>query len=400
MDRDIKQFLRNVTHLVPAEELKIKLQKGVPLRIKLGVDPTAQHVTLGWAVVFRKLREFQLLGHKACLVIGDFTAQIGDPTGKSKTRPQLTKEQVSSYTESILQQVFKILDPKDTIVYYNSEWLEKLTFKDLIQLSSKVMVARILERDDFTLRLKECKPLALHEILYPLCQAYDSVQIEADVELGGNDQLFNNLLGRTLMGQFGMEPQVVMTCSLLVGTDGKEKMSQSLGNYIGITESPNEIFGKTMSIPDSLIFNWFELATEVDVTEIENLKKEYIAENLNPRDAKIRLAKEIVALYHDKNQADEAEKYFINTFSKKQIPQDIPELPLKNEWFTNNIIRLNQLLVLLNLVESSGEAKRLIEAGAVSLDGEKCGDISFTYSQEQLKSKVLKVGKHQFRKLI
>lgn len=399
MSDSIEKLLRGTTAIVSKEELEKRIQSGKPLRVKLGVDPTAQHVTLGWAVVFRKLRDFQKLGHEACLIIGDFTAQIGDPTGKSKTRPQLTQEQVNEYTESVLKQIFKILDPEKTQVYRNSEWLGKMSFKDFIHLSSKITVARILERDDFSKRLEESKPLALHEIFYPLCQAYDSVEIRADIEIGGNDQLFNNLLGRTLMGQYEQTPQMVMTCPLLIGTDGKEKMSQSLGNYIGITESPNEMFGKTMSIPDHLIINWLELATDVEPEEIEQFRSEMDKGNLNPRNVKIRLAKEIIALYHNAEAAEAAEQYFIQAFQKKEVPTDIPEKALDQNWFIDGKIRLTQLIVLLEGAKSSGDAKRLMQSGAITVNGEKIIDITQEWTITELDQAILKIGKHTFYKL-
>ncbi len=397
IEEQLRFLKRNTTHIVDEQELLDKLKSGKKLRIKLGVDPTASHVTLGWAVVFRKLRDFQRLGHQACLIIGNFTAQIGDPSGKSKTRPQLTTEQVKEYADSVLDQIFKILDKDKTEVYFNGEWLDNMKLADFIRLASKVTVARILERDDFKNRLKEEKPISLHEIIYPMCQAYDSVELKADVELGGNDQLFNNLLGRTLMTQFSMEGQSVMLCPLLVGTDGKEKMSQSLGNYIGITEEPNEMFGKAMSIPDDIIINWMELTTDISPEEIEKYKTALEKNEINPRDAKLYLAKSLVSVYHGSEAGEKAEQYFIDTFSARKGPTDVEEVTLPGSCLTENGVDIVSLLLELKFADSRGSAKRLIQSGAVSIEGNKITDL---YTQENIKDKVLKVGKHRFCKLV
>lgn len=323
LDQQMDILRRGTTQIIDETDLRKKLAEGRPLRVKLGLDPTAKDVTLGWAVVLRKIRDFQRLGHTGCIIVGDFTALIGDPSGKSKTRRQLTREEVQVNVEAVKEQLYKILIPERTEIFYNADWLGKMTFEDVIRLCSRYTVARILERDDFTNRLRENRPIAMHEIMYPLCQGMDSVEINADIELGGNDQLFNNLVGRTLMEQYGQAPQVVMTCPLLVGTDGKEKMSQSLGNYVSITDSPNDMFGKTMSIPDELIANWFELCTDVPIERV----KELSAEGKNPRDSKVELAKAIVALYHSEDAANEAEQYFVETFSKRQTVTDAPRRP-------------------------------------------------------------------------
>ncbi len=385
---------RGTTEIINEEDLAKKLQSGRSLRIKLGVDPTAKDVTLGWAVVLRKVRDFQRLGHTGCIIIGDFTAMIGDPSGKSKTRKQLTREEVQVNVEAVKDQLFKILIPEKTEIFYNADWLGKMTFEEVIKLCSRYTVARILERDDFTNRLKDNQPVAMHEILYPLCQGMDSVEINADVELGGNDQKFNNLVGRTLMSQYGQEPQIVVLSPLLVGTDGKEKMSQSLGNYVSIIDTPNDMFGKTMSIPDNLIENWFELCTDVPMDEVKGM----LGEGKNPRDAKVRLAKEIVALYHSVEAADEAEQYFINTFSKKQQPVEAEERPIPDD--LGDPIALAALVAALDLAKSNGAARQLIQAGAVGLDGEKVTDPMVRMSPDDLRGKVLRVGKHHFVKLI
>ncbi|MFY9234962.1 MAG: tyrosine--tRNA ligase [Fimbriimonadaceae bacterium] len=298
IEEQLDVLRRGTSEIISEADLAEKLRSGRPLRVKLGLDPTARDVTLGWAVVLRKIRDFQRLGHTGCIIVGDFTAMIGDPSGKSKTRPQLTRDEVMANVETVKQQLFKILIPERTEITYNGDWLGKMNFDDVIRLCSRMTVARILERDDFSKRLAEHKPIAMHEIMYPLCQGMDSVEISADIELGGNDQKFNNLVGRTLMEQYGMAPQVVMLCPLLVGTDGKEKMSQSLGNYVSIVDEPNEMFGKTMSIPDELIWNWFELSTDVPMSELQAMHDGVHEGQIHPMDVKRRLAREIVSLYH------------------------------------------------------------------------------------------------------
>lgn len=393
IDEQLAILRRGTTEIISEEDLRKKLQRGTPLRVKLGVDPTAKSVTLGWAVVLRKLRDFQRLGHQAVLVIGDFTAQIGDPSGKNKTRPQLSREDVQANVDAVLSQIDMILDREKTEIVFNKDWLGKMTFEDVIRLCSRYTVARILERDDFTKRLNEGRPVSMHEILYPLCQGMDSVEIVADVEIGGNDQKFNNLVGRTLMEQYGQEPQVVVLCPLLVGLDGKEKMSQSLGNYIGVRDEPNDMFGKAMSIPDAIIENYFELVTDVPMAEV----KEMLVEGKNPRDAKVRLAKEIVRAYHGDEAAEGAERYFIETFSQKKQPVDAEEAAIPSEVVEDGQVNVPLMLVALGLAKSNSNAKDLMKAGAVSIDGEKLQEARV--SSETLTGKTLKVGKHQFRKL-
>ena len=385
---------RGTTEIIGEAEILSRIAAGRNLRVKLGVDPTAKDVTLGWAVVLRKLRDFQKLGHTACLIIGDFTAQIGDPSGKSKTRKQLSREEVVANVEAVKTQLFKILDPEKTEIYYNKDWLGAMTFEDVIRLCSRYTVARIMERDDFTKRFSTNQPIAMHEILYPLCQGMDSVEIKSDIEIGGNDQKFNNLVGRTLMEQYGLEPQAVVLCPLLVGTDGKEKMSQSLGNYISIVDEPNTMFGKTMSIPDEIIANWFELCTDVPMEEVHLM----LGEGKNPRDAKVRLAREIVSLYHSSECGEEAERYFVETFSQRKIVTDAEELSIVCEWNQDGFVSLPAFLSGNGLAASNGKAKELISAGAVSLDGDKVTELRVPV--DQLIGKVLKVGKHQFRKLV
>lgn len=390
---------RGTLEIISEEDLARKLESGKPLRVKLGVDPTVAHVTLGWAVVLRKLRDFQRLGHTACLIIGDFTAQIGDPSGKSKTRPQLTREQVQDNVRAVSEQVYKILDPNRTEIFYNRDWLGAMTFEDVIRLASKYTVARILERDDFEKRLREERPIAMHEILYPLCQGFDSVRIEADVELGGNDQKFNNLVGRSLMSHYGQEPQVVILSPLLIGTDGKEKMSQSLGNYVSVVDTPNDMYGKTMSVPDALIENWFELCTDVPMDEVQGIVADCASGAMNPRDAKRRLAREIVALYHSAAAAEEADRYFLETFSQRKQPVEAEEVAIPDEALHEGAVVVARLVHALGLAKSLGEARRLIQAGAVAFDGDKVGDPYASIAAEELSGKVLRVGKHQFRRI-
>jgi tyrosyl-tRNA synthetase len=393
IDEQLNLLRRGTTEIISESDLRKKLEMGVPLRIKLGVDPTARHVTLGWAVVLRKLRDFQRLGHTAVLIIGDFTAMIGDPSGKSKTRPQLSREEVQANVDAVMEQVGLILDRSKTEIVFNKDWLGKMTFEDVVRLCSRITVARILERDDFTNRLRDQKPISLHEILYPMCQGMDSVEVKADVELGGNDQKFNNLVGRSLMEQYGMEPQVVMLCPLLVGTDGVEKMSQSLGNYISVVDTPNDMFGKTMSIPDELMKNYFELATDVPTAEASELLEGH------PRDAKLRLASEIVGLYHGEAAAVVAQKFFVETFSQRQQPVDVEDAAIPNELIVEGRVKLAELVFELGLAKSKGVAKDLMKAGAVALEGDKQLDPQLEVSLTQLRGKILRVGKHQFRRL-
>jgi tyrosyl-tRNA synthetase len=396
-EEQIAVLRRGTTEIISEAELVEKIKLGKPLRVKLGVDPTARDVTLGWAVVLRKLRDFQRLGHIAVLVIGDFTAMIGDPSGKSKTRKQLTRDEVLAYVESLKTQFGKILDISKTEVRFNSEWLGAMTSANWLRLCSQVTVARIMERDDFTKRWSAHEPIAMHELMYPLMQGTDSVALESDVELGGNDQKFNNLMGRTLQEAAGQAPQCVVLSPLLVGTDGKEKMSQSLGNYVSIVDAPNDMFGKTMSIPDDLILNWFELCTDVPLDEARAM----LGEGKNPRDAKVRLAKEIVELYHSRGAAEDAERYFVETFSERRQPVEAEEAAIPAETVDElGKVGIAALIAALGLAKSNGEARRLIQAGAVSLDAERLTDPFLSVPEAQVKGKTLRVGKHQFRRLV
>ncbi len=388
---------RGVQEIIPEKELEEKIVRSIksnkPLQVKLGCDPSRPDLHLGHSVVLKKLRHFQDLGHQAILIIGDFTGIIGDPTGKNKTRPSLTLEETKINGKTYFDQASKILSSKNVTIKYNSEWLANKTFADIIHISSKYTIARMLERDDFTQRYKSGEPIAMHEFLYPLAQAYDSVAIKADVELGGTDQKFNLLVGRDLQKEFGQMPQVIITLPLLVGTDGVDKMSKSLDNYIGISESPKDIYGKTLSIPDNLIIDYFTLATDVSTKSITNSKKLLDSGEINPRDVKRELARELVALYYSKEIAENAEKEFDEIFVKKNNPMNIEEFILNSK-----SISLLQLLVDTKLCESKSQAKRVIEQGGVSIENKKITDpmSNITISE----SVVLKVGKRNFIKLI
>jgi len=364
-------FLRKGTiEIIPESELRAKLEKsartGKPLRVKLGADPTAPDIHLGHTVVIRKLRAFQELGHTVIFLIGDFTGLIGDPSGKSATRPQLTREEINQNAETYKAQIFKLLDPEKTEIRFNSEWMDKIGSDGFIRLASHVTVKQILERDDFAKRLSEERPISLHELLYPLTQAYDSVALEADVELGGTDQKFNLLLGRGLQKEYGQESQIAVITPLLEGTDGVQKMSKSLGNYIGINEPPQEIFGKVMSVSDDLMWRYYELLTDLTLPQIEQLKNAASNGEKNPRDLKVDLAKRIVTDFHSQADADSAEDHFNRVFRLKQVPQEIEQRSVSfGSW------ELKQLLVELGLATSKNEARGLIEQGGVYLDGRR-----------------------------
>ncbi len=386
---------RGADEIIPEEELVKKLvrsrKENKPLRIKEGFDPTAPDIHLGHMVSIRKLRQFQQLGHQVIFLIGDFTGMIGDPTGRNEMRKHMTKEEVLKNAETYKEQIFKVLDPEKTIIDFNSRWHAKLMFEDVLVLTSKYTVARMLERDDFEKRLKAGKPISIMEFLYPLVQAYDSVALKADVELGGTDQKFNLLVGRDIMSEYGLEPQVILTMPLLVGLDGTEKMSKSLGNYIGINEPPNEMFGKTMSIPDNLIYTYFELATDVPNTELAKIKQQLEDPTVNPRDLKAQLAFEIVKIYHGEAAAKSAREEFERVFSQKQLPDDMPEFVLKK---SEGKIWIVRLMASAGLVKTNAEARRLIQQGAVSIDGQKISNVNLEIQPE--KDFVLKAGKRRF----
>ncbi|MEJ5261362.1 MAG: tyrosine--tRNA ligase [Ignavibacterium sp.] len=388
---------RGAVEIIPEEELVQKIEKsiksGKPLNIKLGCDPSRPDLHIGHSVVLRKLAQFQQLGHQAILIIGDFTGMIGDPSGRNSTRPALTLEQTRINGESYFQQASKILDKNKTKIVYNSEWLGKMTFEDVIKLASKYTVARMLERDDFTKRYKSGEPISIHEFLYPLAQAMDSVAIQSDVELGGTDQKFNLLVGRDIQREYGVEPQVILTMPLLVGTDGVEKMSKSYDNYIGISDPPEQIFGRTMSIPDTLIYTYFELATNVSNERLKEIKAALEDGKTNPRDLKRELARTLVAMYYDEAAAIKAQEEFDKIFIKKEIPDDIDEFNIEE----TKEINILDLLLLVNFAPSKGEAKRLVQQGGVSIDGEKVSDV---HQNIKIKSgMILKVGKRKFIKL-
>jgi len=390
---------RGSVEIIPEEELVQKLEKSYkensPLNIKLGCDPTRPDLHLGHSVVLRKLAQFQELGHQAILIIGDFTGMIGDPSGRNSSRPPLSFEEARANGQSYFEQASKILHPEKTNIVHNSEWLGKMTFEDVIKLSSKYTVARMLERDDFTKRYKGGIPISMHEILYPLAQAMDSVAIKSDVELGGTDQKFNLLVGRDIQREFGVTPQVILTMPLLVGTDGVEKMSKSYDNYIGINEPAKEIYGKTLSIPDNMIYSYFELATNVANNELISIKDELADPNTNPRNVKRALARKLVEMYHNAQVAADAEAEFDNIFVKKGLPDEIPELVIEKELKEIDIL---ELIVKVNFAPSKGEARRLVQQGGVTIDGNKISDMKEIIKLDH--DMILKVGKRNFIKLI
>lgn len=398
IDEQLEYLRKGTTEIIRAEELRAKLGRsaktGKPLRVKLGVDPTAPDIHLGHTVVIRKLRAFQELGHTVIFLIGDFTGLIGDPSGNSATRPQLTRDEINANAETYKQQIFKLLDPDKTEMRFNSEWMDKLGSDGFIRLAAHVTVKQILERDDFAKRLAEEKPIALHELLYPLTQAYDSVALEADVELGGTDQKFNLLMGRNLQREYKQEAQVCVIMPLLEGTDGVQKMSKSLGNYIGINEPPAEIFGKVMSISDELMWRYYELLTDLTIDQISALRLAADKGERNPRDIKAELAKMIVADFHSATDAQQAEEEFVKVFRTKQVPDEIQEMSLES-----GLWKLPRLLVSSDLVPSMAEARRLIEQGGVSVDGVKRSDSAFEMSLSPDQSVLLQIGKRRFLRL-
>jgi tyrosyl-tRNA synthetase len=395
-DEQLEFLKKGTVDLIREEDLKAKLERaaktGKPLRIKLGLDPTAPDIHVGHTVVIRKLKAFQDLGHTVIFLIGDFTGMIGDPSGKNVTRPPLSREEVNANAETYKRQMFKLLDPEKTELRFNGEWMDKFTAVDFIKLCAKTTVKQILERDDFTKRLNEEKPISLHELLYPLVQGYDSVALNADVELGGTDQKFNLLMGRNLQREFDQEPQVVITTPLLEGLDGVNKMSKSLNNYIGIDEPANDMFGKVMSISDDLMWRYYELLTDLSPSEISNFKSQ-ISDGKNPRDLKVNLAKLIIKDFHSQSAADAAEEDFNRRFVKKEVPDDIPEVAIPAGTY-----KLADLVLASGLVATKAEAKRLIEQGGVKLNGEKA-----TSSAAEINMSgdlILQVGKLKFARLV
>ncbi len=381
LDEQLTLIQRGTVETFTPDDLKKKLAKAKPLRVKLGVDPTSPDIHLGHTVVLRKLRQFQDLGHQAVLIIGDFTARIGDPSGKKSTRPQLTGEEIDANAKTYLDQIGKVVDRPKLELVRNGDWLGKLTFQDIIGLAAKFTVARILEREDFTKRYKEGTPIGLHEFLYPLMQAYDSVVVKADVELGGTDQTFNLLAGRQLQAAMGQEAQIALTVPLLVGTDGENKMSKSLGNHIGVHDAPEEMFGKTMSVPDKLLEGWYTLLTTVPIPEVQERIKD-------PRNAKAALGEEIVRQYHGEAASRAAKEDFDRRFTRKEVPEDVPDLSVSIAEGKVNIITV---LKAFDASLSTGACIRLVEQGGVSLDGVKITDPKAPI--ESLEGRLLKVGK-------
>lgn len=387
---------RGVFEIIPEDALVAKIEKSIktqtPLKIKLGCDPSRPDLHLGHSVVLRKLRHFQDLGHEAILIIGDFTGMIGDPSGKSKTRPPLTLEETRKNGQSYFEQATKILSTKNIKMLYNSEWLQSMNFADVITLASKYTVARMLERDDFEKRYRDGEPISVHEFLYPLAQAMDSVAIKADVELGGTDQKFNLLVGRDIQREFGLDPQVAIMLPILTGTDGVEKMSKSLDNYIGITESPKEIYGKTLSIPDKLIYDYLLLTTDIATEDLEKMKEYVIS---NPREAKRFLARTLVSLYWSDKDARQAEEEFDRIFVQKEIPDTIDEFVINSTEPAMNVI---QILTDTKLASSKSDARRLVEQGGVSINGNRITDANQMIPLSS--SFILKVGKRRFLKIV
>ncbi len=416
-ERQLAQLKRGVATLLPEEELFRKLEAslelGRPLRVKLGIDPSAPQLTLGHAVVLRKLRQFQQFGHLAVLIVGDFTRLIGDPSGRTSTRPPMSKAEIERNMAGYVEQAYKILDPERTEIHYNSEWLGRLSFEDVIRLAAKYTVARMLERDDFALRFKQNLPITIMEFLYPLAQAYDSVAIRADVELGGEDQRFNFLIGRAIQEAFGQEPQVILTMPLLIGTDGERAMSQSRGNYIGLAEPPKEMFGKIMALPDHVMPQYFALLTETAEEEIAEMERAMAEgwKGVNPRDLKMRLAREIVAQFHSPEAAAQAEEEFVRVFQRRELPSQIRVvarelLPLQSQVtgvrkgpdgkIKEADFPIIDLLVQSGLASSRSEARRLIDQGGVELDGEPIRGLKPVRVKD---GAVLRAGKRRFVRL-
>ena len=393
MKENLNLIKRGIDELISEDELIAKLKSKKQLIVKAGFDPTAPDLHLGHTVLLNKLRHFQQLGHQIVFLIGDFTGMIGDPSGKNKTRPALNQEEINENAKSYKKQVFKILDPKLTDVRFNSEWSNKLGAEGIIKLASQYNLARMLERDDFNKRYKSNQTIALHEFLYPLIQANDSIALEADIELGGTDQKFNLLVGRELQRANGQEPQVVITVPILEGLDGVNKMSKSLDNYVGIDESPNEMFGKIMSISDELMWRWFELLSFRSIDEIKALKADQ-ARGKNPRDIKIDLAKELIARFHDEQSANLAEENFINQFQKKNIPDNIEEISFS---MSGDSMPLANLLKECGMTSSTSEAIRMIKQGAVRIDEKKIIDVKHIVSSNT--SAIYQVGKRKFKKI-
>jgi tyrosyl-tRNA synthetase len=399
IDEQLAFLRKGVVELIREDDLRAKLERsareGRPLRVKLGADPTAPDLHLGHTVIIRKLRHFQELGHTVIFLIGDFTGMIGDPSGKSATRPQLTREEIDANAETYRKQIFKLLDPERTEIRFNSEWMSKLGSDGFIRLASRVTVKQILERDDFQKRLAEERPIALHELLYPLTQGYDSVALEADVELGGTDQKFNLLVGRNLQREYGQEPQVALITPLLEGTDGVQKMSKSLGNYVGIDEPPQEMFGKLMSISDELMWRYYELLTDLSAADVAEMRARAERGGANPRDFKAVLAKRVIADFHSQAAADAAEEEFVRRFRNKEVPDEVEERAV-----APRVWKLPRLLVETGLAPSVAEARRLIEQGGVRVDGERAPGAETEVEVGAGRAPLIQVGKRRFLRVV
>jgi len=408
MEKNLKKqmdiIILGTESILIEEELECIVKKSIeedkPLKVKLGLDPTSPDIHLGHTVVLNKLRQFQDLGHRAILIIGDYTARIGDPSGRSTLRPELSAEDIDRNAKTYMKQAFKILDPEKIEVVKNSNWLKPLRFEDILNLTSRFTVARMLERDDFKKRFKSNTPIAIMEFLYPIMQAYDSIAIEADVELGGTDQRFNLLMGRELQKELSQKPQIAITMPILVGTDGIEKMSKSLGNYIGVDESPQEIFGKVMSIPDNIMIDYFRLVTTLNSKEIREIENNIKKEKLNPSIAKRKLAKIIVENLYTKNDALKAEENFDLIFKKKGIPDKVEQYIINLKSIKNKKISLVQLLTDSGLVKSNSEARRLVAQGGIKINDRKINDPNLELNLNDLSEKVIQRGKRHFRKII
>jgi len=389
IDAQLEVIKRGAVEIIPEDELIAKLKRGRPLRIKAGFDPTAPDLHLGHTVLIQKMKQFQELGHEVIFLIGDFTGMIGDPSGKSETRKQLTREEVVKNAETYKEQIFKILDPQKTIIEFNHRWMEKMDAVAMIGLAAKYTVARMLERDDFKQRYQKQQPISIHEFLYPMIQGYDSVALKADVELGGTDQRFNLLMGRELQREYGQTPQVLLTMPLLEGTDGVHKMSKSLGNYIGINEAPEEMFGKIMSISDELMWRYYELLSNKNLTEIQAMRAQVENESMHPMEAKKSLAMELVARFHGAQAARSAQDYFETRYQKKSVPKEI-----KKQFSAPDPVWICELIAdRLGFAKSRGEARRLIAQGAVKVDGKVVKDVNFQFQRRD--HEIIEVGKNR-----
>ncbi len=392
---------RGTAELIPEIELISKLENSLknnkPLKVKLGLDPSAPDIHLGHTVVLHKMRQFQELGHQVIIIIGDFTGRIGDPTGKSETRKALTEDEINKNAQTYKEQIFKILDKSKTKVVFNSHWLAPLNFAQIVDLAAKTTVARMLERDDFSKRYSTNQPISIHEFFYPLMQGYDSVHLDADIELGGTDQKFNLLMGRTLQKEYDQEPQIAITMPILEGLDGIQKMSKSLGNYIGISEAPEEIYGKAMSIADELMLRYFELVTDISLDELNELKLQLESGVLHPRDMKMRLAKTLVTMYHGEDLAQKAEEHFKTVFQKRDLPDDIREFMISEEALDDGVVSLPKVLVDGGLATSTSEARRLIKQGAVKIDEIRVDQMDYMLKPQD--NMVIRAGKRKFLRI-